>query len=122
MPKVSASWILLLLMLVSVSAKTILFLDYEMRADYYAKNFCIKKDIPDNCCKGSCHLTKELKEQDEREAKSFPSLNIKLDVVFIKNEQSKISSLLPAGEVRFIISDKSPVPGELPELLRPPGC
>ncbi len=122
MPKVTASWILLLLMLVSVSSKTILYLDYELRADYYAKYFCVKKDVPDNCCKGSCHLSKELKEQDDRETKSFPSLNIKLEVVFIKDEQGKISSLLPERECRFFSIVEPVRNGATFDLLRPPGC
>ena len=122
MPKASVSWILLMLMLVSVSAKTILFLDYELRADFYAKNYCVKKDIPDNCCKGSCHLSKELKEQDDREAKSFPSINMKLDIVFIKDEQNKIVSPSPVGELSFIEKDEVTISGEHVELLRPPGC
>lgn len=53
--------------------KSLLFLDYELRQDYFASTLCEKKDVPDNLCHGMCHLKKEIKEQNERESKQGKS-------------------------------------------------
>jgi hypothetical protein len=48
------------------------FLMYELNKDYYASVLCEKKEIPDNCCAGSCYLEKQL-EQAEKQEKKLPA-------------------------------------------------
>ena len=122
MPKASISWLLLLLMIISVSAKTLLFVDYELREEYYARNFCIKKDIPGNCCKGSCHLSKELKTQEERETRSFPAPAFKLEVVFIQEESIRIGHVQSERPCFHSKGTGQLCAGIFSGLLRPPGC
>jgi hypothetical protein len=47
--------------------KTLLLVDFIINRDYIASNLCEKKDVKDNCCKGYCHLTKQLKQEEKRE-------------------------------------------------------
>lgn len=65
--------ILMMVFLMGSFTKSMLFLDYELRQDYFASTLCEKKDIPDNSCHGMCQLKKEIKEQDERESKQGKS-------------------------------------------------
>lgn len=51
--------------------KTIIYANFELNRDYIAKNLCVKKDVPENCCKGSCQLKKELDAEDKKEQSPF---------------------------------------------------
>ncbi len=41
--------------------------NFKINQDYIAENLCEKKDEPESCCEGSCHLTKELNKVEETE-------------------------------------------------------
>ncbi len=69
------SYILILAIFATSISKSLIVADFELNRDYFAKELCIKKDIPDNCCKGSCQLQKELK-QDDSSDNSVPAQNI----------------------------------------------
>ena len=56
--------------------KIIIYANFELNRDYIAKNICVKKDIPDNSCKGSCHLKKQLDDEEKRE-QAPPVRNLK---------------------------------------------
>lgn len=73
------------------------YIDYAINKDYIAKNLCIKKDIPNNCCQGKCHLNKQIKKVEEtnktkdnntnkkiqsKEVNEFISVYIKLPEIF----------------------------------------
>jgi hypothetical protein len=46
------------------------FLDYALNYTYISKVLCINKDKVGSCCKGKCHLTKQLKKSAEKQADS----------------------------------------------------
>lgn len=37
-------------------------IDYLLNKDYIAKNLCVNKDKPKSCCKGKCHMVKQLQK------------------------------------------------------------
>jgi hypothetical protein len=37
-------------------------IDYLINKDYIAKTLCINKDKPKSCCKGKCHMVKQLQK------------------------------------------------------------
>jgi len=41
------------------------FIEYAIFKDYIAKNLCINKDKPQNCCQGKCYLGEQLKKNAE---------------------------------------------------------
>jgi hypothetical protein len=41
------------------------FIEYALNKEYIAKNLCINRDKPKNCCQGKCHLKKQLAKSDE---------------------------------------------------------
>ena len=40
-------------------------IEYRFFKGYIAKNLCVKKDIPGNCCQGKCFVKKQIKIADE---------------------------------------------------------
>jgi hypothetical protein len=40
-------------------------IDYLVNKDYIAKNLCINKDKPKSCCKGKCHMVKQLQKANK---------------------------------------------------------
>jgi len=45
----------------SVFIQTSILINYVVNQEAYIEEFCVNKDIPDSHCKGSCHLSQELK-------------------------------------------------------------
>ncbi|MBL7923257.1 MAG: hypothetical protein JNL88_03575 [Bacteroidia bacterium] len=65
-------YLMILVFLMEMTSKSVFLLNFELRRDYFAKVLCVKRDIPGNCCKGTCQLNKELGEQSEREKNQGP--------------------------------------------------
>lgn len=59
--KIIFSYILILSIFTTSISKSLIVVDFELNRDYFAKELCVKKNIPGNCCKGICQLKKELK-------------------------------------------------------------
>ena len=57
-------------------SKAVIVLNFEINRDYISKNLCVKKDEVRNCCKGKCHLKKEI-EKDEKNNPTLPANNLK---------------------------------------------
>jgi hypothetical protein len=57
--------------------KVYIIIDFKINQDDIAKNLCVKKEIENNTCQGSCHLKKELKEAEEQEQKQTPVESLK---------------------------------------------
>ncbi len=69
------SWVLLSFIVVYISIPVIPVIDYLLNRDYIAKNLCINKDKPKSCCKGKCHLVKQLNKtnnSNENDKKEIP--------------------------------------------------
>ena len=63
--------------------KSLLFLDYELRQDYFASVLCEEKEVVNNLCHGMCHLKKEFREQDDRENRQGNNPQVKSEVIAI---------------------------------------
>jgi hypothetical protein len=44
-------------------------INYLINKDYIAKNLCVNKDKPKSCCKGKCHLVKQLQKTNQNTEK-----------------------------------------------------
>lgn len=42
-------------------------IDFELKQEYIARHLCVKRDLPNNTCKGRCHLKKQLATAEEQE-------------------------------------------------------
>lgn len=77
------TWLLYILIL-SVSLPSVLKVVYVtnfyLNRSTIARESCIQKEIPNNCCQGSCQLTKDLatisidQTQSQSEQRAFPKL------------------------------------------------
>lgn len=95
-------------------------MDYELRKDYFAKVLCEKKEIPDNCCKGSCALNKEIKSQEERENRQPSSVLSKYEPFPIELSSSDCLYSLQNICVCYIFPESRIARGFLVDVFRPP--
>lgn len=51
----------------------LLYVNYKINQDYIASELCEKKEVENNCCKGSCYFAKSVKKEEERKSQSMPS-------------------------------------------------
>lgn len=74
-------------MLLQVSRKTIVIIQWSINQDYIAKNLCINKNKPTLKCDGKCHLKKELKKTEETNENNGKSTvpSFQDDLVLFKN-------------------------------------
>jgi len=56
------SGILLLVLSAYLIIPVLPVIDYLINKDYITKNLCINKDKPKSCCKGKCHMVKQLQK------------------------------------------------------------
>ena len=59
--------VLSLVILLSSASKTLVFFDFLINQDYISTNLCVKKNVENNCCRGICQLTKQLKQEEKRD-------------------------------------------------------
>jgi hypothetical protein len=52
-------------MLVQSFSKVFILIDYQANKEYIMEFLCINRDKPELGCEGKCHLSKQLKAQDE---------------------------------------------------------
>lgn len=69
--------ILALLIFLQPFSKIWIVVSFKINQDTIAKTLCVKKEIENNTCQGSCYLKKELKEAEEQEQKQTPVESLK---------------------------------------------
>lgn len=77
-------------------SKIIIYANFELNRDYIAKNLCVKKDEPNNCCKGSCHLKKELDKEEKKEQSPANPIKEKEVIQFFSKFNSGIRLFNPS--------------------------
>ena len=69
MKSVTISGILLIVMAAYLIIPALPVIDYLVNKDYIAKNLCVNKDNPKSCCKGKCHMVKQLQKTNQNPEK-----------------------------------------------------
>lgn len=101
-------------------SKLVILINFQINKEYIAKNLCEKKEEEENCCQGSCHLKKELAEDEERNDEATNTGKLK----FEKSEYC--ISFLKIGlfknlKERFVYDHSDQIlSGFRSQLLRPP--
>ncbi|HEY1039464.1 MAG TPA: hypothetical protein VGF30_08680 [Bacteroidia bacterium] len=76
------SILLLAVILFQTTAKLSILIQFKINQDYIAKNLCINRAKPKSCCEGSCHLNKQLEEEEKQEnVPSAPNLKGKFELM-----------------------------------------
>lgn len=58
---------LLAILLLQTFSKVLIIADYQANKEFIMEFLCINRDKPELECEGKCHLTKNLKEQEQAE-------------------------------------------------------
>jgi hypothetical protein len=80
MKSVTISGILLLVMAAYLIIPALPVIDYLVNKDYIAKNLCVNKDKPRSCCKGKCHMVKQLQKTNQNTEKDPKNTGNKLQI------------------------------------------
>ena len=57
-------YVLLITMAFQGFYRWVVYINFQLNREYIAKNLCVKKEVKNNCCQGSCQLRKKLGEDD----------------------------------------------------------
>jgi hypothetical protein len=82
--------VLVLVMLLQSSIRSIYVAYYQINQDYIASVLCINKAKPASSCNGKCYLSKKMKEQEKQE-QTIPSVLKGLKEVVLYCTQSDLS-------------------------------
>jgi hypothetical protein len=81
--KILTAYILLALVVFQLCVKLVVYVNFKIQQDYYAKNECVKKDIVNNDCEGNCCLKKQLATQ-EKKAPTLPNIiKQKIEMLYV---------------------------------------
>ncbi len=119
-PQFIVAIFLILAILTESVSRSIIVIDFELHRDYFAKELCVKKDIPDNCCKGSCALKKELKQEDEREKSPAAGISVKNEIVYFIQSEYCFHFYRNASKVETTVVVKPLEDGFAGAIFRPP--
>jgi hypothetical protein len=100
---------LLLVLLAYLVLPVIPIVDYLINKDYIAKNLCVNRDKPKSCCKGKCHLVKQLKKtssntENENKDRGKRPQHKELDEFIVKNP---CQSILQKAAIDYLILNSS---------------
>lgn len=101
-------------------SKLIIVVNYSLNKDYIAKNLCVKRDEPGNCCKGKCELKKNLDEAEKKESVPANPAKEKAEVLFFSAADKSNFILFPT--LFFIEVRHTPAPDfkSLHSIFHPP--
>jgi len=71
---------LLLVLAAYIIIPAVPVIDYLINKDYIAKNLCINKDKPKSCCKGKCHMVKQLQKTNQNTEKDSKNTNSRVQL------------------------------------------
>jgi hypothetical protein len=96
--KLSVIVIIIFALLTSTLSKLYIYTDYIINIDSITEKYCVNKSKAELKCKGKCHISKQISEQDKNEEKSNNKLkeinDVQLFCNFIVIVPNKFSSTL----------------------------
>lgn len=89
------TYLILLSFVFQIANRIYVLIDFQVNKEFIAENLCEKKDEPESCCEGSCHLSKELVKLEEKEDQSpaNPSQTKKEkseELIYIQTNKAKL--------------------------------
>ena len=88
--------LMIFLLLPNLYVDSVVFIAFKLKQDYIAKNLCVQKDEVVNTCNGSCVLTDQLKEVNEKQEDSkYPgNQETRIFPVYINSDNESFSVFL----------------------------
>ncbi|MBS4059307.1 MAG: hypothetical protein KG029_02800 [Bacteroidetes bacterium] len=101
--------------------QSVILINFRINQEYIARVLCENKDKPELKCNGNCQLTKQLKEEEQKQQQLPPQLKLK-EIIQIVWEQ--LDSLIENMEFRnnqfFIPFSGSLLIGFQSHVFQPP--
>jgi len=111
------------LLLFQISSKSLILFNFILNQKEIAATLCVKKEIPNNCCQGSCHLTKQLETQKENETPDTKVENTE-EIIWGGRMFIIAAAVIPIkslAQILFPDRDQKLSRGFILGLFRPPG-
>ncbi len=115
-------YFLVFAMLVDTCSKSFIVFEFTINQSYIAKNLCEKREQKVNNCKGNCHLSKELKSDEQREQSLPNSSSVKYETVVFANDLIQHAFLKFKGVKYFNHFLVEEVVDRNFDFFRPPNC
>lgn len=80
MKSVLISGVLLMVMAAYLVIPALPVFDYLINRDYIARNLCVNKDKPKSCCKGKCHMVKQLQKTNQGTEDNPKNTNVRIQL------------------------------------------
>ncbi|MFM1792221.1 MAG: hypothetical protein RLZZ252_575 [Bacteroidota bacterium] len=120
-------FVLLVAVMLPSVLKLVTIISFYANRDYIAKELCVEKNNPNNCCLGSCQLQQKLAKIDFDKAttplhhSSFPNLPVEDHwVLCMENSISVCSNQTYYHKINSSLSNMHPDDGYLHKLFQPP--
>lgn len=97
------AWVILLLINFNFVAKIYVISNFYVNRIEIASKLCVKKNIKNNCCKGSCHLNNQLSKLDNEKETPNNTNNTRQQLKEIQPDIFLESSVCNVSNLRFII-------------------
>jgi len=121
------TYLVLFAFALQIGSRIYVLVDFKINQEYIAENLCEKKDEPESCCEGKCHLAEELNEIEELESNTpINSENSKKEKIedfplFLNSNQS-IAPINNESKQSFNELFVKTNSGFTVELFHPPSC
>ncbi len=86
-----AAILLTIVILTQSFSKAIIVMQFNINRAYIAENLCVKKDIAENTCQGSCQLKKEMEKESNKEQKTDNNKNANTFQLFCNDNNSVLN-------------------------------
>jgi hypothetical protein len=87
-------------MLLQCFKTTIIYQNFQVNRNYIAKNLCEKRTQKNNCCKGQCHLKKQIEKEENSDGSSRSGSKEKIEEVAVMNSIQMITIPPPTKETQ----------------------
>jgi hypothetical protein len=117
-----AAILLTIVILTQSFSKAIIVMHFNLNRAYIAANLCVKKDIAENTCQGSCQLKKEMEKERNQEQKTDNNKNTNTIQLFCIDNNVDLNQFFSdnaTSNCKHYLNNLPPQP-ELSGVFHPP--
>ena len=92
--------------LMQFGSKLFIVAGFILQRDYISQELCEKKDIPGNCCLGSCQLKKQLAEDETEKVPAGSVREIHELLLFHESSMIRLTMIVHTVKQHFFFKDK----------------
>ena len=90
--------------------RAVIVAGFYCNRNFISVSLCEQKNVRNNCCKGSCHLRKQLNDEDQKDQSTLPGSSREQNEsqYCVDNSTNLFEIFFLAGELRLDIASYSP--------------